>query len=285
MIRVDGRDDLEHVPGALRLAADFTCKRYISCIARPSSRMVTWPNSGSSIGAAFMAATTARPSVGEPGHGPPHSDKPSLPSRRRACSGPRASPSWRGVPASGPSKARVLSMKFPGATIPLRGFQAERRHALQVEISATIFCFSPRLNSAACLIELIGVTARIGEPDHLGAGGLRLQQEGREVRGRRAGDARCRSTCPAFRLHFFTRLLFQVLAERVVGGDQEPALAALRQHATRDAVAHRPGVRTSSARCWVSIWRQSEVSCLAPEPISTLFFSRAMFGDCSSATA
>ena len=46
----------------------------------------------------------------------------------------------------------------------------------------------------------------------------------------------------AFRLHFFARLLFQILTERIVGGDQEPALAALREHAARDAVAHRPGV-------------------------------------------
>ena len=53
--------------------------------------------------------------------------------------------------------------------------------------------------------------------------------------------------------NFFARLLLQIVAERVVGGDEEPGLAALLQEAARDAVPHRPRCHRSSARYWASI--------------------------------
>src|SRR5690606_17654372 len=40
--------------------------RYIGCSLRPSARMEPLPNRGSSVGIAFIAATTALPSLADP---------------------------------------------------------------------------------------------------------------------------------------------------------------------------------------------------------------------------
>src|SRR5215204_774159 len=47
-------------------AGVLTCSKYIGCVLRPSSRIEPFPNNGSSAGSAFIAATIARPSAGEP---------------------------------------------------------------------------------------------------------------------------------------------------------------------------------------------------------------------------
>ena len=71
----------------------------------------------------------------------------------------------------------------------------------------------------------VGVAAAVGEGDDVRPRTLRLQEEGREIRGadrvaHRSDDLAARS---------FDRrgaIGFQVFAEGVVGGDEEPVLAA-----------------------------------------------------------
>src|SRR5690606_12041021 len=70
-----------------------------------------------------------------------------------------------------------------------------------------------------------GIEAGIGKADHLCAGRLGLQQEGREVgAGERmangAGDG------AAIRLYEVAGLLLERITEGIVGGEEEPAVAA-----------------------------------------------------------
>ena len=87
--------------------------------------------------------------------------------------------------------------------------------------SAAIFNFFVNPNSCACLIELLGVAAAIGERYHVGAGRLRLQQERREVRrvGRMPHRAR---NLAALGLHDARDVRFHRVAEGIVGGQEEP---------------------------------------------------------------
>jgi hypothetical protein len=71
-----------------------------------------------------------------------------------------------------------------------------------------------------------GIEAGIGKADHLGAGGLRLQQEGREVLARQRMADRA-DDLAAIGLDEIARLLLQRIAEGIVGGQEEPAVAAL----------------------------------------------------------
>ena len=63
---VDGGDDLEDVPLALRLRRRLHFEKmhrvHLAAVLANAPR----PNKGSSVGMAFMAATTARPSDAEP---------------------------------------------------------------------------------------------------------------------------------------------------------------------------------------------------------------------------
>ena len=70
-----------------------------------------------------------------------------------------------------------------------------------------------------------GVEAGIGEPDDLGFRALRLQQERGEVR-RVQGNADRAQHLAALGLDEIAGVLFQRIAEGVVGGHEEPAVAA-----------------------------------------------------------
>ena len=60
----------------------------------------------------------------------------------------------------------------------LRCLQAERRNALQIEDQRDDLLLLAEIELGGLLDRVDGVAAGIGEPDHLGAGGLRLEQEG-----------------------------------------------------------------------------------------------------------
>ena len=91
------------------------------------------------------------------------------------------------------------------------------------------------------LQRVVEVAARIGEGDDVGAGGLRLQEEAGEIR-RVERMARLAENLAAGRLHRRGAIVPQILAERVVGGDEEPGLAALLGHRLAEAVAECVGV-------------------------------------------
>ena len=86
------------------------------------------------------------------------------------------------------------------------------------------------------------VVAAVGEADDLGAAGLGLHQIGREIG--RAGEWRQRLA-----QHLAVRrrdeaggVAFQRMTEGVVGGDEEPGVAAFLHRRIDHAVRHRPGV-------------------------------------------
>ena len=86
-----------------------------------------------------------------------------------------------------------------------------------------------------------GVAAGVGEPDHLGAGRLRLQQERGEVL---AGErvAHGAEHLAAGRLDDGGGVLLERVPEGVVGGQEEPGVAALRDHRAAGALGERVGV-------------------------------------------
>ena len=85
------------------------------------------------------------------------------------------------------------------------------------------------------------VVAGIGKPQHLRAGILRLQQIAREVGGRKRHAHRA-DHLAAIGFDDFRGRFLQLGAERIVGGEEEPGLAALLDHGRRRAVAERRGV-------------------------------------------
>jgi hypothetical protein len=82
-----------------------------------------------------------------------------------------------------------------------------------------------------------GVAAAVGQADHLGLGGLRLQQERGEVR---AGDRVAHAAYDLATLSLDHRhgVALQRMAEGVIGSDEVPALAAV----FHDAVGHAGGI-------------------------------------------
>ena len=89
-------------------------------------------------------------------------------------------------------------------------------------MSATIFCFSPSLKSAACLMVFTVSPPALAERDHVRLGGLRLEQERGEIIGADWMTYAAKHLA-ATRDHFIGRLLLQILAEGVIGSYEEPA--------------------------------------------------------------
>jgi len=91
-------------------------------------------------------------------------------------------------------------------------------------------------------LDLVGVVRRpAGDADDLGLGGLRLQDEGRQVR-RRERRPHCAEHLAAVPGHDGGGILLQRMAERVVVGDEEPAVAAPLHDFLRGADRERTGV-------------------------------------------
>ena len=93
---------------------------------------------------------------------------------------------------------------------------------------------------AALLDHVDRIAAGIGEPDDLGLGGLRLQQERREVGGiqRMPGAAQ---HLAAGGPHDVGGIALDRMAKDIVGGDEEPAVAAILDDGAADRV--RVGIR------------------------------------------
>ncbi len=85
------------------------------------------------------------------------------------------------------------------------------------------------------------VAAGIGEPDHLGAGALRLEQEGREVARRERHLGRAEHLAAAAG-DDGSGLALERLPEGVIGGEEEPGIPAALDHGAAGAVRQRVGV-------------------------------------------
>ena len=111
----------------------------------------------------------------------------------------------------------------------LRGLEAERGNAVHAEDQPDQLLLLRQSEFRRLLDRGDGVVARIGHADDVGARGLRLQQEGGVVGGaeRMAHGA---DHFAAGGLDPFGGLLLQIMTERIVGGQEEPFLAALRDH-------------------------------------------------------
>jgi hypothetical protein len=86
-----------------------------------------------------------------------------------------------------------------------------------------------------------GVQASVGQADDLGAGGLRLQEE-RRVIGARQRMAYRALDFAALGFDELASLLFQRVAEGVVGGEEIPAVATLGNQCAASADRQRMGV-------------------------------------------
>ena len=148
------------------------------------------------------------------------------------------------VPALGPGAAGVVQVPVPGLgqEQALRGLQAERidvggEHQQAGETLAAL----DDAELGRLLDRVDGVAAGIGEPDDLGLGRLRLQQERREVVGveRMANLA---EHLAAVLFHHRRGVALERMAEGVIGGQEEPGVAAGLHHRLAGAVGQHPGV-------------------------------------------
>src|SRR6266851_410526 len=93
-----------------------------------------------------------------------------------------------------------------------------------------------------CLLDGIDrVAAGIREPDDLRLRGLRLQQEGREVRAGE-GVAHLAQDLAAILLDHGSSVAFERVTEGIIGGEEEPRVAAGLHDRFAGAVGERPGV-------------------------------------------
>jgi hypothetical protein len=135
--------------------------------------------------------------------------------------------------------------------VPVEGFrqldtlgrlQSERMNIRDIDDQADDFL------TGASKVELLGlldaieeIPARESESNNLGAGGLRLQQGGGEIRSaQRHGDLT--DYLGALLFHDGRRVVHQRLAESVVGADEEPAIAAVINDRSADSPREHGGV-------------------------------------------
>src|SRR5262249_34244532 len=119
---------------------------------------------------------------------------------------------------------------------PLRSLETQRVNVIKPEYEPSEPLPALRQSELVRLLDRIRcVAAGIGQPDDLRLRRLRLQEEGREVRrvdrmmhgAENLAAARGpRGGCGAF----------EIMAERVVAGDKEPATTACRDHCTDQPV-------------------------------------------------
>ena len=108
---------------------------------------------------------------------------------------------------------------------PVDDVETERGNVGDIEDEAGKALLRAKTEFMRLLDAIVEVSARIGEADGVGAGILRLQNEGREVGGVERMAHRAQHLA-ARRLNRGGAIGFEVLAEGVVGGDEEPALSA-----------------------------------------------------------
>ena len=129
-------------------------------------------------------------------------------------------------------------------------------------------------NSARLLDRVDGVAAGIGEADHLGLRGLRLQQEGGEVGGIER-PLTLPSTLPPAALTTVGGVALERVAEGVVGGDEEPGVAAALDHRAAGAMGERVGVVGPVHACSACTCVPVRSDVAGPVKSTILFFSRA----------
>ena len=148
------------------------------------------------------------------------------------------------VPALGPGAAGVVQVPVPGLgqEQALGGLQAERidvggEHQQAGETLATL----DDAELGRLLDRVDGVAAGIGEPDDLGFGSLRLQQERREVVGVER-VAHLAEHFAAVLFHHRRGVALERIAEGIVGREEEPGVATRLHHRLAGAVGQHPGV-------------------------------------------
>ena len=164
-------------------------------------------------------------------------------------------PAFR-LPAFGPGTIGVVHVPIPGFRQgqALRGLQTERVDVARKHQQAGKLL--PALDDAefgACLDRVDGVATRIRQTDHLGLGRLRLQQE----RGKVVGVERVAYLAE----HLATVLLdrrcgiaFERMAEGIVGGEEEPGVAAGLHQRLAGAIGEHPGVISPVHGIGIALW-------------------------------
>ena len=230
----------------------------MSWILRPSTRIEPLPNSGSSVGISFILAMTA---VGI------------LAARRLhrlqvvqhagidagLHHGRHVAVVLFGEPLRPLARLVVeIPVEAFGQHQALRGLETQRMHVGEEhQKPGQRLAALGDAEFGGLLDRVDGVAAGIGEADHLGARRLRLQQEGREV-GAREGMADRADDFAAGRLDDRCRVALQRVAEGVVGGQEEPLLAAGLQPSRCRCRWRAPRCHRSSERCWASTWSRSD---------------------------
>ena len=215
----------------------------MSWILRPSARIVPLPNSGSSVGISFILAITASAVLGLRRPRPP-SGSAARRNRRRpgpwsaSCRRAARRSAWtrRGSRRSGPSRRLSVS------TRPCAVWRPSAWTSVMKTSSPASF-WPPWVmpNSAACLIELMVSPPALASP-------ITLRRRPAPAAGRTRspwpgnGCAHGAEHLAAGCLDDRGGVALQRVAEGVVGGEEEPAVAALLDHGAAGAVGERIGV-------------------------------------------
>ena len=124
----------------------------------------------------------------------------------------------------------------------LGGRQPERVHVGDEDQQAREILAAPHDAELGALLDRVGgVAAGVGEADDLGLGGLRLQQERGEIL-RVERMAHLAQHLAAALDHHRLGVALERVAEGVVGGEEEPRVAAGLHDRAAGAVGQRPGV-------------------------------------------
>ena len=108
----------------------------------------------------------------------------------------------------------------------LRGLQPQRMHVVDEQQQRSKLLAAPDDAEFRRLLDRVrGVAACVGKPDDLRLGGLCLQQEGREI-GRVDRRLDAAEYFAAIGGHHGRGVTLERMTERVVGGQEEPAVAA-----------------------------------------------------------
>ena len=141
----------------------------------------------------------------------------------------------------GAGRVAEIPVKTLGQVHAACGFQRQAVHVgnEHQQSGQRLFWSNPEFRRL--LDRIGGIGAGIGEPDHLGARGLRLQQERGEIR---AGKRMAHRTehLAAHRGHHVAGVLFQRMPESIIRRQEKPGIAALFHHCAPGADGQRRGV-------------------------------------------
>ena len=136
-----------------------------------------------------------------------------------------------------------VPVKHLGAEQALRGIEAERHDLTGEEIERREPLAALDQAEFRSLLDAGDqVGAGIGQPDDLRLAGLRAQQEGGEIGRRREGIAGRAQHLAARPFDEGGPIGFHRMAEGVIGGDEEPGIAAAGDDRPAGGVRQHPGV-------------------------------------------